>query len=108
MSDSQDEISTEPELARTGQAAGLSAPSPGSSSCPSCSRGRLVLKLAHVGGVLGFLAWMTPWAIRRYEGSDWYPMAGVAGGLLMVITRANILDVAKAVGSLLPWGKGGK
>lgn len=64
-----------------------------------------MLKLAHVSGTLGFLVYLTPWAQSVYP-QDKLPMAGIAGGLLMVITRANIMDAARAVGTLLPWGKG--
>lgn len=109
MSDSEDEISTQPGLVpTTAPGAGSLVQQPGQSSLASYSRGRLALKLAHVGGVLGFLAWLTPWALRRWEAGDRLPLAGIAAGLLMVVTRANLPDAAKAVSTLLPWGKGGK
>ena len=78
--------------------------SPGASSCASCSRKRSAVKVLHFGGILGFLAYLTPWATAQYA-TDKLPMACVGAAIVMLITRANFWDVVGAAKQLLPWGK---
>lgn len=81
------------------------ASSPGASSCASCSRKRSAVKVVHFTGIMGFLAYLTPWAMRRYDAEDNLPMGAIGACIVLLITRANIFDVAKAIGTLTPWGK---
>ncbi len=85
------------------------ASSPGGSLCASCSRRRSAVKVLHFSGILGFLGYLTPWAMAQYSASDKLPMASIGACLVMLITRASIWDVigatVKGAKELLPWGK---
>jgi hypothetical protein len=82
------------------------ASSPGGSLCVSCSRKRSAVKVLHFGGILGFLAYLAPWATAQYAAKDRLPMACLGACVVMLITRASFWDVVGAAKSLLPWGKG--
>jgi hypothetical protein len=106
MSDSQDEISTEPGLAPQ-KGAGSQTPSSGQSSSRLPSQALLLLKAAHVVGAVALTGYNLPWAQKQYEAGDWKPIAAVAVVAVLIATRAGFADVWTAVRSLLPWGKGG-
>lgn len=77
----------------------------GSSSPPSSIR---VLIASNVNALLalGFSAWLTPFAKEMYRAGDKWPLVGIAVVVVLVATKSGIMDLAKAVKELLPFGKG--
>lgn len=104
MSDSQEEISTEPGLAPR-QGAGPATSSSGQSSSRSPSRALLALKVAHVVGAVGLTGWHIPFAQEMYRHGDWKPLAAIGVAVVLIATRAGFADVAAFAKGLLPWGK---
>lgn len=107
MSDTQEEISTEPDLAPAG--GGGPPPPPGQSSQRSPSRALLGLKAAHVIGAVGLTGYNIPFAQEMYRAGDWKPAAAIVVAIVLIATRAGFADVGKfaldAAKQLLPWGK---
>lgn len=104
MSDSQEEISTEPGLTPTGGAGSVTSPS-GRSLQRSPSPALLGLKVVHVAGAL-VLAWRNiPFAQEQWKAGDRWPMIAIGAVTVMIATRMGAADVLAAAKQLLPWGK---
>lgn len=108
MSDSQEEISTEPGLVSTTGSAGAPGSPLGPSSQRSPSRALLFLKAAHVISATALTGYNIPFAQAQWKAGDRLPMFGVAAAVVLIATRAGFADVKDALLALLPFGKGKK
>ena len=76
--------------------------------CASCSRARSRTRTIHFLGVLGFLGYLSPWAMREWSTSK-LPMAGIGVCLMVLTTRASFWDVVgalvKGAKDIMPLGK---
>lgn len=76
--------------------------------CPSCSRARSLTRTVHFVGVLGFLGYLSPWAMSLWKETK-LPMASIGVCLLVLTTRASFWDVVgalvKGAKDIMPLGK---